>query len=216
MYLLSPALTDQTLKYGVLRPIYWHARSLIEDPVKLIFQGTKGHLWFLVSLLLALWSLALMVHLNVKKRNILVLSVALYSLGLLGGAYASTPVGINLHFPSTNFIFFSMLYVTIGWGLAQHNVKISSIFAISLIGFGLAAQLAEAYFIWKYWQVSPTKYSYYIGTIFFGIGVVLFLLRKKEADPNTMFSRIGRYSSSNHWDNICPVHGKLYFHCLSI
>lgn len=194
VYLLSPALTDDALKYGVLRPIYWHARSLVEDPVKLVFQGTKGHLWFMVSLLLALWSLAIMVRFNVKKRTIFVLSAALYSLGLLGGAYASTPIGINLHFPTTNFILFSMLCVAIGWELSQHEVKTSARFAVLLIVFGLAAQLAEAYFIWKYWQGSPTRYSYYLGTIFFGTGVVLFLLRKTKADPDTILSRFGRYT----------------------
>jgi surface polysaccharide O-acyltransferase-like enzyme len=51
VYLLSPAITDDVLKYGVLRPIYWNARNLIRSPLDLVFQGTKFHLWFMVSLL---------------------------------------------------------------------------------------------------------------------------------------------------------------------
>ena len=194
VYLLSPALTDDVLKYGVLRPIYWNARNLIRNPLDLVFQGTKLHLWFMVSLLLALWSLAFMVHLNVRLRNVFAFSFALYCLGLLGGSYATTPIGINLHFNTRNFIFLSMLCVAIGWALSQHHVKFNYRFAVILIGFGFAAHMAEAYFLWKYWQVDPTKNDYLIGTIFFATGVAILSLIKTKNDTETIFSRFGRYT----------------------
>ncbi|HUI67933.1 MAG TPA: acyltransferase family protein [Nitrospirota bacterium] len=194
VYLLSPALADDVLKYGVLRPIYWNARNLIRSPLDLVFQGTKVHLWFMVSLLMALWSLAIMVQLNVRLRNVFAFSAALYCLGLLGGSYATTPIGINLHFNTRNFIFLSMLCVTIGWALSQHDVKFLYRFAVILIGFGLAVHIAEAYFLWKYWQVDPTKHDYLIGTIFFATGVALLSLRKTKNDTETIISRFGRYT----------------------
>ena len=194
VYLLSPALTDNVLKYGVLRPIYWNARNLIRNPLDLVFQGTKIHLWFMVSLLMALWALAFMVHLNVRLRNVFAFSAALYCLGLLGGSYATTPIGINLHFNTRDFIFLSMLCITIGWALSQHEVKYLYRLAVMLICVGLAVHMTEAYFLWKYWQVNPTKHDYLIGTIFFATGVALLSLRNTKNDKETIFSRSGRYT----------------------
>lgn len=191
---MSPALTDEVLKYGILRPIYWNARHLIQNPPALVFEGTKVHLWFMVSLLLALWMLAFMVHLNVRQRNVFAFSVALYCLGLLGGSYATTPVGISLHFNTRDFIFLSMLCVTVGWALSQHDVKLFFRFAGMLIGLGLASHLAEAYLLWKYWRVDPSKNDYLIGTVFFATGVVLLSLRKAGRDTETLISRFGRYT----------------------
>ncbi|HAM49701.1 MAG TPA: hypothetical protein DCP92_03025 [Nitrospiraceae bacterium] len=182
------------MKYGILRPIYWNARHLIRNPLALVFQGTKIHLWFMVSLVLALWTLAFIVHLNMRQKSVCVFSAALYCLGLLGGSYASTPIGINLHFNTRDFIFLSMPCVTIGWALSQHDVKSFSRFAVALIGFGLAAQLTETYLLWKYWRVDPSKHDYLIGTIFFAAGVALLSLRGAESDTETFFSRFGRYT----------------------
>ncbi|HXY54586.1 MAG TPA: hypothetical protein VEM40_07940 [Nitrospirota bacterium] len=135
-----------------------------------------------------------MVHLNVRQRNVFAFSVALYCLGLLGGSYATTPVGISLHFNTRDFIFLSMLCVTVGWALSQHDVKLFFRFAGMLIGLGLASHLAEAYLLWKYWRVDPSKNDYLIGTVFFATGVVLLSLRKAGRDTETLISRFGRYT----------------------
>ena len=54
--------------------------------------------------------------------------------------------------------------------------------------------MAEAYFLWRYWQVNPTKHDYLIGTIFFATGVALLSLGKTKNDTETIFSRFGRYT----------------------
>lgn len=43
-------------EYGVIGPakvIYWNLRKIVNDPVEFIFEGSKVHLWFLVSLSLS-------------------------------------------------------------------------------------------------------------------------------------------------------------------
>jgi len=87
-----------------------------------------------------------------------------------------------------------MLCVTIEWALSQHHVKFLCRFAVMLICFGFVVNMAEAYFLWRYWQVNPTKHDYLIGTIFFATGVALLSLGKTKNDTEKIFSRFGRYT----------------------
>ena len=192
VYLLAPALSPEGVEQGMLHAVYAKALRVAGDPVTLIFQGTKTHLWFLVSLLLAVWTLVLLIRLRAQRNGIVVLAVLLYGFGLLGGPYSATPVGIDLHFNTRNFIFLSMLCVVIGWVLSQNEVPYRRRTAVLLAGCGFGMQLTESFFLWKFWQVSPTGHDYLLGTVFFASGVALLALRKTEADQSTTLSRIGR------------------------
>jgi len=109
------------------------------------------------------------------------------------------------------------LCVTIGWALSQHDVKFLYRFAVMLILLGFVVHMAEAYFLWKYRQVDPTKHDYLIGTIFFATGVALLSLRKTKNDTETIFSRFGRFTLGiyggtmflsiclNRWGIICRL-----------
>ncbi len=193
VYLFSPALTENALRYGILHSIYWHARELILDPVNLIFQGTKAHLWFLISLLLAVWALALMVHLSVKQRNIFAFSSVLYCIGLLIGSYSSSPIGIHISLYARNFIFLSLPCFVIGWALSQRDVGKYAKFAVPLIGVGFAMQIAESYLIRQYWHAMALN-GYNIGTLVLSTGIALAALGKTSNDPESIFSRIGRFA----------------------
>ena len=93
VYVLPYDLT-QIQNYGVLGPIkasYWKIYNLSQDPIRLIMQGTKVHLWFLIGLLFSIYISAFFIYQKLSK-GLLVTSIFLYLFGLLAKAYADTPM----------------------------------------------------------------------------------------------------------------------------
>lgn len=100
-------------EYGLIGPFktaYWHLLDLLNNPVTFVFQGTKGHLWFLAGLLC---SIAIVTPF-VKKRKtnaLVMLSIVLYLIGILAKAYSASPFGISLDFNTRNGPFFGTVFL---------------------------------------------------------------------------------------------------------
>jgi len=77
--------------------VYWNLLTILKTPVNIFFEGTKTHLWFLVSLM---YCVAISGFLVYKKRPyiLITLSLLLYVFGILGKSYSDTPIGIHLSF----------------------------------------------------------------------------------------------------------------------
>ena len=98
--------------------ILWLKWEVIQShPGTIAFQGTKVHLWYLMSLLLALLLLTIFITLN--AQNYIIASAAvLYVIGLLGGAYMPLPFGFDIGVNTRNGPFLSYICVALGWYLA--------------------------------------------------------------------------------------------------
>jgi surface polysaccharide O-acyltransferase-like enzyme len=124
IYLL-PLNLSSIYEYGALGPIkvaYWNISNLAQDPVTLLLQGTKVHLWFLIGMLCALMVSTFFV-ITKKTKLLIVLSISLYLFGVLAKSYANTPIGINIDLNTRNGPFFSTLLFVTGYILSLKNIN---------------------------------------------------------------------------------------------
>jgi len=187
-------------EYGALGPIkvvYWNLLRIADDPIQFIFQGTKGHLWFLVSLCISIIITSL--FFKCFQRNhlalLIIFSVALYVFGLLAKAYAGTPVGINIDFNTRNGPFFSTVFFVMGLVLSRLKLNQNYLYYGLLVLFlGYTIHLGEIYYLYSAYGTWPTSHDYVFGTLFVGLGVSLMALSNHPLLNSQGLSVIGRYT----------------------
>lgn len=189
IYLLPTNLFD-TFQYGALGPlkqIYWNVASLFNHPVRTAMEGAKVHLWFLVSLLFCLAICAILVARKMKK-SLIGLSIALYGIGLLGKAYADSPIGFHSEFNFRDGPFFGLIFFVTGYVLSESKQRKSWLMlGLSLTIFGTLMHFAELFMLRLLWGATMLQ-DYVIGTYFMGVGVTLVAL------SNPIFLSLNRLS----------------------
>jgi surface polysaccharide O-acyltransferase-like enzyme len=140
-----------------------------KEPLDLLFGGARIHLWFLMSMSLAIWLFALW-PLDKKGYSFLNFGIVLYIIGLLGGSYQLTPLGIDLIFNTRNGIFFSVLFFAIGVLISVKQWKVGPALAWILFVGGCLLFGLESYFLWANWTLLPIRHDYLFASIPYGIG----------------------------------------------
>jgi len=168
-------------------------RLATKDPIALIFEGPRLHLWFLVSMMLTVWLFAIW-PLNKKGYSFLIFGAVLYIIGLLGGSYIYTPIGMDLDFNTRNGIFFSALFFAIGVLIAVRKPNVSPAIAWGTYFAGFATYSLEAYFLWAKWSMLPIRHDYLIGSIPYGIGAFLVALTaRRETKLDIILAPFNKY-----------------------
>lgn len=177
--------------------LFWCAVYALEDPqavlllaekrpLTLLFEGTRLHLWFLVSLMLTVWLFAIWPF-EKKGYSFLALGIVLFGVGLLGGSYAITPIGWTFDFNTRNGIFFSALFFAIGVWLRVKQIQVHPALAWGLYLLGLAIFSLEVYLLWAGWSALPIRHDYLLGSIPYGTG---FFLIAHSARRETKLDRL--------------------------
>jgi surface polysaccharide O-acyltransferase-like enzyme len=149
---------------------------LTENPVRLIFEGTRVHLWFLASLFLTVWLFALW-PMTRKSVTFLALGGILFVIGLLGGPYRLSALGLDLHFNTRDGIFFSTIFFGIGAWFHSSKPNVSKTTATWIFLAGITAFSIESIFLWSQYRLSPLYNDYVLGSIPYGIGLFLIAYR---------------------------------------
>lgn len=193
IYLL-PLNIGSIYEYGALGPIkmaYWNISNLIQQPVTLLMQGTKVHLWFLVGMLCALFLCSIFIQ-KKQIRGLIVLSLVLYLFGVLAKAYVNTPIGISIDFNTRNGPFFSTLLFITGYLLSGKNIHEKwLLYGFMVFCIGSALHFAEIYTLWLIFETDP-KQDFVIGTYFMGVGVAMAALSNHPALKIKTLSKIGQ------------------------
>jgi surface polysaccharide O-acyltransferase-like enzyme len=177
IYLLPMNIGDALAQgpAGPLRQVYWNLASTMSRPLDAIFQGTKGHLWFLMGLLCSILISALLLRFK-QTRLLVLLAIALYLAGLSGKAYSDTPLGFDSAFNFRNGPFFSLIFFVTGYLLRRTSPSPRWLPAGLLIaGAGFALQLAETWLLHDRWGTRMVQ-DYVFGTYFFGLGIAMVAL----------------------------------------
>ena len=194
IYAVEKPLQESGFTYGILRPTWWYLSWLVkEEPIRLMFEGTIVHLWFLVSLILTVWLFALWPF-DKKSNRFLLLGGVLYVCGLLGGSYKVTPFGFDAHFNTRNGIFFGTLFFAIGVAFHNRMPRVNKTTASCIALIGLAIFCLEAYYLRLQWSVSPIQHDYLLGTVPFGVGVALLALTHQDSTIDRLVGPYGRYT----------------------
>jgi surface polysaccharide O-acyltransferase-like enzyme len=183
-------------EYGLSGPFkvaYWHLISLTSDPVRLIFHGTKAHLWFLAGLIWAVSFTGLFQYWGLY-RSAFIIAAGLYLIGLLGHSYSDSPLGIHFNFDIRNHIFFSTIFFITGYQLAHFKPGPSWFpLGIAAFAFGAAIHFTEIYVLWMLYGTDPHIHSYTIGTYVMGIGVTVVALSNNRLLNIEALAKIGKY-----------------------
>lgn len=194
IYMVMPTDIPELLQYGFLKTTYWKIYSLFTHPITLIFQGAKVHLWFLVSLVCALWLITLLIN-NGFQKKIIFLSAILYVLGLMARSYSDTPFGLNnIQFDTRNGPFISTLFVAIGYYYSSNDFRFKPGVAITLIIIGLVLHMTEVFILWNFFNIAPPTPRYLLGTVIFNAGIMLLLLAKPNFAMSSPLPKIGKYT----------------------
>jgi fucose 4-O-acetylase-like acetyltransferase len=164
-----------------------------EQPIKFIFEGSRPHLWFLVSLILTVWLYALWPF-HKSHKSFLALGAVLYVIGLLGGSYNVTPIGFDMHFNTRDGFFLSTLFFAIGVAFHNRMPRISKKMALGIAVGGLAIFSLEAFYLRIQWNLSPCCHDYLLGTIPFGVGVTLLALSRPDSSIDRLVGPYGQYT----------------------
>ncbi|RJQ47084.1 MAG: acyltransferase [Gaiellales bacterium] len=199
VYLLLPlsltaAQVEELGPWGAYRH-YLEGRYdwIMSNRYEFLTQGTSFHLWFLVSLAMAVTLVYVFDRLGIANKVFLV-AIPMYLFTIVTRYYVLTPVGIEVGFNTRNGPFVSTLYVALGAALARSSWRPSPRLAWATLGAGLAAQLAEAFFIIeKYGQPSPGPY-YIFSTVPFALGFMFVALARPGLGEGTVVARWGLYT----------------------
>ncbi len=176
---------------GSFMVAYANITRLIQDPLALVMQGTKVHLWFMVALLFACCISAIFIH---KKwvKSLVVLSVLLYTVGVLAKAYAGTPLGLEIDFNTRNGPFFSTLLFVTGYLLSGFKRDTRWLaFGLLLFVAGAVIHLSEIYVIWKIFGTTPVQ-DFVFGTYIMGVGVAVASLSDHPVLQSSVLSKVGQ------------------------
>lgn len=163
---------------GDVRPIYWHLTdqlaALTSSPMFYMLRGTRMHLWFLSALFIAMALYSVFIRFR-RKLAFLLLAAALYGIGLLMEAYASSPAAVSIKPHLALALLYAPLFVALGGWLAMYSPPLPRAAWLCVVG-GFALQLAEAH-----WLTGPsngvfTNFSYYLGTVPLGCGILMLAL----------------------------------------
>jgi surface polysaccharide O-acyltransferase-like enzyme len=160
---------------GLLKVIQTNLLNTLQDPATAIFQGTKGHLWFLPSLLCCLAISAILLSRNME-RSLVAVSIVLYGVGLAGKAYSDTPIGFVTRFNFRNGPFFGLVFFVTGYLLQHRGPQDSRLrYGLLLTGCGTCIHFIEIFVLNKYWGTALFQ-DYVVGTYFSGVGLALIAL----------------------------------------
>ncbi len=176
---------------GLVKAAYWNAREQANDPLTLVMQGTKVHLWFLVGLLCSISISTLLVKYG-RVRLLVAFAVVLYVTGLMAKAYSGTPLGLHMDFNTRNGPFFGTIFFVSGYLLSNFRPDERWFgWGMLILGFGYVLHFSEIYFLWRYYGASPYQ-DYVVGTYFIGIGAALASLSNHPFLRLAILSSLGR------------------------
>ncbi|SEF39753.1 acyltransferase [Vibrio hangzhouensis] len=173
IYLLVPFNLGIVVEQGYLteRQGYWD--SLMVNPLNSILEGGLVHLWFLPSLVMAVYIIAFAVS-SKKAQWVLVIGALLYLYGLMGGSY-QVLTGIEAPVFTRNGPFFSLLMVSLGCEIRSRSIRLDSGNAIKVMLVGLMVHFAEASVL-HHLGYKFSLNDYLVGTVMWAVGFFLWLL----------------------------------------
>ena len=178
---------------GPFKVSYWLLQPVIKHPYKLITEGTRIHLWFLIGLFYALLISSLLLYFD-KKKILCIVAFLLYVIGVLGGSYSETPIGFDLKFNTLTGPFFSTLSFVSGYIISGYKPNIKWLrYGTGILIIGYTIHFTEIYVIWNFYSISPDQ-DYVFSTLFLGIGASLIALSNTKVFNVKLLSSYGKYT----------------------
>lgn len=162
---------------GTVDQFVKNLRSALGRPVLTLLQGTRGHLWFLSSLVVCVCLASLFVRFG-RDGWLYLLSFLLFMIGLAGKAYQDAPWGFDASFNFRNGPFFALAFFVTGYGLQKRpplaqGLRVGAVMAVA----GCLLQAVELMAVHRLWGTTMCQ-DFVAGTNLYGVGVALMALSK--------------------------------------
>lgn len=189
-----PYNVSSFFEFGMLGPfkeVYWKFLHIKSEPFIFLLQGSKVHLWFLVSLILCIIISTTLICLNLK-RSLVALAIALYAFAVFGSSYSHTRFGIPIEFNPRNGPFFGLLLFVTGYLLAHKSID-TCWAALGSFTFliGLCIHFFEIYYLTKAYQTSLFQ-EFVFGTYLMGLGAALISISNHHFFSSEITARAGK------------------------
>lgn len=146
---------------------------------RVLLEGVTAHLWFLPALACAvLLSGALLARR--LRWTLIALAVVLYAVGLIGKAYAPTPIGWLTPYNLRDGPFFSLVFFVTGIELRRWRLPATPWPGLLLALIGLALQMAEVRWLHRHFGATLVQ-DYVASTWLYGLGAGLMALSDAPA-----------------------------------
>jgi surface polysaccharide O-acyltransferase-like enzyme len=176
IYIVLPTdIKSEVLQYGFWDAAYQKLLILIADPEKLLLQGGRGHLWFLLALLSAIGIISVFLQTG-KQKWLLPVASLLYLFGLLTSSYSVTGLGFEVPFGTRNGPFFSTLLVTIGWIISYMKPRVGPVLSILTMIIGCLLYACEVLLLHKIYDIPIVGQQFMFGSIFCATGLTMFAI----------------------------------------
>ncbi|MBF0318520.1 MAG: acyltransferase [Nitrospirae bacterium] len=161
---------------------------------QIVFAGVSKHLWFFPSLIMSIM-VVFICHKNNLGKYLMPVAIALYVVGLLGGAWSVFSFGVDFTFNTRSGHFFSLLFVYAGYRLSsttQRHFRKETAYVI--FALGMVLNLIEVYVLKGLFGVGEIQ-TYRLSTVLMGVGVFESALHfSGKAIAADMLALAGRYS----------------------
>lgn len=200
-----------------IAPSSFAVSSFARHPLRLLFEGTAQHLWFLPALLSALAVAWLFVALR-QERLLLAVAIALFVYAVLGRAYASTSIGISpqifgFHCNTRDGPFFSTIFFASGYFLSAHLPRPQwSRWGISLLAAGCVLHRSEIVLIHTLFHAPPVRtlqQDFVFGTYAMGLGATMLALAAPSWLSRPRLARWGRWTLGIYCIHPIFIHQKI-------
>ncbi|MGJ8694440.1 MAG: acyltransferase [Thalassotalea sp.] len=191
---LMPYNLSAIVEFGILGPIkvaYWNVMRLVDQPITFLFEGSKVHLWFLMSLMICIVITALLLYF--KQVNLLVfISLCFFIFAVLAKSYSATRFGVNIEFNTRNGPFFGLIFFVTGYYFTKYKISMNWLYyGISVFILGCFLHFYEIIYLNQTYHVSPLQ-DFVFGTYFMGIGAAMIALSNHKVLCNQLAVRLGK------------------------
>lgn len=196
IYAFMPSnFIDEFRQFGIWNSICQQLKNTyiwaIHNKMDFIFNGTKIHLWFIVACLVGITITSVFCKYHIE-RFLIPFGIVLYLIGLMGGSYSKSAIGLSLPFNPLNPLF-STLFIAVGRWLSIYHEKNKKLAVILFFG-GALVHFAEIYYLEEMYDISVLDHDFLLGTAIWGIGAFLICLEYPNAGQNSILDRIGKFA----------------------
>ncbi|MBP2674262.1 MAG: hypothetical protein H6Q84_1102 [Deltaproteobacteria bacterium] len=207
--IIPPFFIHEWEQFGLVDTVYYSLSDtydwLISNRWKALIYGTKPHLWFITSSLIGITVASVFCRRHLK-RYLIPFGIVLYVVGLLGGSYAITPIGLpQYQYFDLQAPFVSTLFIAIGRMLSVHHKRNMKL-ALTLFFGGALVHFAEVYCLYKAYGMDVLNHHFLLGTTVWGAGAFLLCLEFPNAGRDSFLESIGKLTMGIYVSHVAIIY----------